>query len=83
MKSPDRSPAWETGVVVRRTLSFLSQSPIILENADRAFYRRFMRALMRLQYFLERQITARLVSGEDRLLAAISLPNWAFARRSV
>ncbi len=37
-EKPDRSPAWETGVVVRRTLSFLSQSPIILENADRAFY---------------------------------------------
>ena len=72
-EKPDRSPAWETGVAVRRTLSFLSQSPIILENADRAFYRRFMRALMRLQYFLERQITAQLVSGEDRLFAAISL----------
>ncbi len=28
---------------------------------------------MRLQYFLERQIAAHLVSGEDRLLAAIGL----------
>ncbi len=72
-EKPDGSLAWETRVAVRRTLSFLSQSPIILEDADRVFYRRFMRALTRLQYFLERQIATGLVSGEERLFAAISL----------
>jgi uncharacterized heparinase superfamily protein len=65
--------AWEPRVVVRRTLSFLSQSPLILESADRAFYRRFMRALTRAQLFLERQISAGLVSGEERLFTAIGL----------
>ncbi|HLH11740.1 MAG TPA: heparinase II/III family protein [Methylovirgula sp.] len=65
--------AWEPRVVVRRTLSFLSQSPIILESADRAFYRRFMRALTRAQIFLERQIAAGQVTGEERLFAAIGL----------
>jgi uncharacterized heparinase superfamily protein len=72
-EKPDKTIAWETGVAVRRTLSFLSQSPIILENADRAFYRRFMRALTRLQHFLTRQINAKLVRGEDRLFAAIGV----------
>ncbi|MGP8231149.1 MAG: heparinase II/III family protein [Methylovirgula sp.] len=70
---PDHSAAWEARVAVRRMQSFLSQSPIILENADRAFYRRFMRALMRLQYFLERQIAIGAVRGEERLFAATSL----------
>jgi uncharacterized heparinase superfamily protein len=70
---PSRSAAWEPRVVVRRTLSFLSQSPIILESADRAFYRRFMRGLTRAQLFLERQVAAGLVSGEERLFVAIGL----------
>jgi uncharacterized heparinase superfamily protein len=65
--------AWEPRVVVRRTLSFLSQSPMILEGADREFYRRFMRALRHARLFLERQLAARLVSGEDCLFAAICL----------
>jgi uncharacterized heparinase superfamily protein len=72
-EKPDRTAAWEARVAVRRMLSFLSQSPIILENADRAFYRRFMRALTRLQYFLERQIAIGAVRGEERLFAALSL----------
>jgi uncharacterized heparinase superfamily protein len=72
-EKPGGSTAWEPRVVVRRTLSFLSQSPIILESADREFYRRFMRALTRTQLFLERQIAAGLVRGEERLFAAIGL----------
>jgi len=72
-EKPDHSSAWEARVAVRRTLSFLSQSPIILENADRAFYRRFMRALMRLQHFLERQVAIGRIDGEERLFAAIGL----------
>jgi uncharacterized heparinase superfamily protein len=72
-EKPNGGTAWEPRVVVRRTLAFLSQSPIILESADRAFYRRFMRALTRAQLFLERQLSAGLVSGEERLFAAIGL----------
>jgi uncharacterized heparinase superfamily protein len=72
-EKPNGGTAWEPRVVVRRTLSFLAQSPLILENADRAFYRRFMRALTRAQLFLERQVAAGLVCGEERLFAAIGL----------
>ena len=35
--------AWEVPVASRRLLSWLSQSPLILEGADRAFYRQFLR----------------------------------------
>ncbi len=72
-EKPNGSPAWEPRVVVRRTLSFLAQSPLILESADPAFYRRFMRALTRAQLFLQRQVSAGLVRGEERLFAAIGL----------
>ncbi len=72
-EKPGGTTAWEPRVAVRRTLSFLSQSPIILETADREFYRRFMRALTRTQLFLDRQITAGLVHGDERLFAAIGL----------
>jgi uncharacterized heparinase superfamily protein len=64
--------AWEPPVVIRRTLSFLAQSPIILEGADAIFYRRFMRGLARSQRFLEHQIATGL-TGETRLLTAIAL----------
>lgn len=72
-EKPGASTAWEPRVVIRRMLSFLSQSPLILESADREFYRRFMRALTRTQLFLERQVAAGLVSGGERLFAAIGL----------
>jgi uncharacterized heparinase superfamily protein len=69
---PSHSPAWEPEVAARRMLAFLSQSPIILERADRPFYRRFMKGLGRTQLFLERKIAGGL-AGEARLLAAIAL----------
>lgn len=69
---PGHRPAWEPPVVARRLIAWLSQSPIILDGADRAFYRRFMKGIWRAQSFLERRIDAGL-SGEDRLLAAIAL----------
>ncbi|MGO9004361.1 MAG: heparinase II/III family protein [Beijerinckiaceae bacterium] len=64
--------AWEAPVVIRRTLSFLVQSPIILEGADASLYRRFMRGLARSQRVLEYQIAAGL-TGETRLFTAIAL----------
>ncbi len=69
---PRAVPAWEAGVVARRLLSWLSQSPIILEGADRAFYRRFMRGLARAQITLEGEIAGGL-TGESRLLVAVAL----------
>lgn len=69
---PGRIPAWEPEVAARRMLSFLSQSPVILDGADRAFYRRFMKGLGRTQVFLERQLAGGL-AGEPRLLASVAL----------
>ena len=69
---PSQIAAWEPEVAARRLLAFLSQSPVILNGADRSFYRRFMKGLGRTQLFLERRITGGL-AGESRLLAAIAL----------
>jgi len=69
---PSLSPGWETRVVARRILAWLSQSPIILDGADRDFYRRFMKGLLRAQVFLERALAAG-PDGEERLFALIAL----------
>lgn len=69
---PSQSPAWEPQVAARRLLAWLSQSPIILEGADRAFYRRFMKGIGRAQGFLERKMAEGL-AGEQRLFVAIAL----------
>lgn len=72
MGKPSHTPAWEPEVAARRALSFLSQSPVILEGADRNFYRRFTKGLGRTQVFLERELAGGL-DGEARLLAAIAI----------
>ena len=72
MGKPIPEPAWEPRVVARRTLAWLSQSPLILDGADRIFYRRFMRGLGRAQMVLEHELKAGL-SGESKLLVAITL----------
>ncbi len=53
-------------------MAWLSHSPIILENADRAFYRRFTRSLVGQAAPVERALTGGL-KGEARLAAAIAL----------
>ncbi len=71
-----RGPAWTTGVVARRLLSWLSQSPVILDGADRDFYRRFMRSIGRQAGHLA-QALPREGDGERRLAAAIALASVA------
>jgi uncharacterized heparinase superfamily protein len=39
--------AWRPDVVARRVISWLSQAPLVLDEADADFYRRFMRSLAR------------------------------------
>ncbi len=59
-------------VAARRMISFLSQSPLVLEGADHAFYQAYMRAIGRGARDLERSLrqgTAR----PSRLLAAVAL----------
>jgi len=67
-----RGPAFEPGVVARRLLAWLSQSPVILDGADRHFYRRFMRGLARARDTLEGALAGGL-DGEARLVAVIAL----------
>ena len=65
-------PVWEPRVAARRLLSWLSQSPMILDGADRDFYRRFMKALGRHAAKLECAL-GNGARGETRLLIAIAL----------
>lgn len=73
--------AWEPEVVARRVLSWLSQSPLVLEGCDHAFYRRFMRSLTA-QIRLLRRIAPDGPPGLPRLTmmiavaaAAVALPD--------
>jgi uncharacterized heparinase superfamily protein len=67
----DRSVARDPRIVARRLISWLSQSPIILENADHAFYRRFVRAIEVHVAILERALAEGLAT-DARLLAMIA-----------
>jgi uncharacterized heparinase superfamily protein len=64
--------AEETHVLARRLMSFLAQSPLLLEGADHDFYRRFMRALGRNIRLLDRDLHS-AATPHARLLAAIAL----------
>ncbi len=75
---PSAIPAWEPEVAARRMLAFLSQSPVILDGADRAFYRRFMKGLGRTQVFLERKIAGDSPANRASLPRSPS-PNSDFA----
>ena len=46
--------AWETGVVARRVIAWLDQTPLILDGCDIDFYRRFMKSLTRQVRYLRR-----------------------------
>ena len=59
--------AWELPVVANRILAWLNNSPIILQNADHDFYRRFIRALyVQVRYL--RSACASHPTNQDRLL---------------
>lgn len=64
--------AWEEAVVARRVLSWLSQSPLILDGCSREFYRRFLRSLARQVRYL-RQTVNETPDGVPRLTAAIAV----------
>jgi uncharacterized heparinase superfamily protein len=52
----DRTSARATHVRARRLMSFISQSPLILEGADHAFYGRFLRMIGRTVRELDRDM---------------------------
>jgi uncharacterized heparinase superfamily protein len=65
-------PAWEPAVAARRTMAFLSQSPLILSNADLTLYRAYVRALLRHAAFLRTRF-ATIEAGVPRLRAATAI----------
>ncbi len=70
--------AWEPEIVARRVISWLSQSPLVLEGCDHAFYRRFMRSLTA-QIRLLRRIAPDGPHGLPRLTMAIAVAAAAVA----
>lgn len=69
-----RHPAavWQVDVTARRLLSWLSQSPLILGEADDAAYRRFMRCVWKQVRWLRRMLPV-AQDGQERMLALIAL----------
>jgi uncharacterized heparinase superfamily protein len=69
---PRRSGAWRPEIAARRTMSWISQSPLLLEGADSDFYRLFIRSLGRHIAFLKAELRGGL-RGQARLFAAVAL----------
>lgn len=67
-----RGPSWDAEVTARRIISWISHSPLILEGADRAHYRRFMRSLSRQVRYLKRA-TQNAPEGMPKLTCIIAL----------
>lgn len=64
--------AWQPEVLARRVTSWLSQAPLILHDADDAFYRRFLRSLVRqVRYLRHTAIEAR--EGVPRMQSLVAL----------
>src|SRR5687767_1967117 len=63
---------WQPEVLARRVTSWLSQAPLILHDADGAFYRRFLRSLARqVRYLRHTALEAR--EGVPRMQALVAL----------
>jgi uncharacterized heparinase superfamily protein len=68
----DRRTAFETQIVARRLISFISQSPLILEGADHAFYQRFLRIIGNLVRDIEHDLRSGALP-QQQLMGAIAL----------
>lgn len=64
--------SWEADVVAQRTIAWLSHSPVVLRNAERGFYRRFLKSLAFQVRYL-RHIAKTVPDGEARLRVRIAL----------
>ncbi len=76
-KLSTEDPAMEPPVVARRLLSFLAQSPVLLEGADAEFYDTFMLSLAQSARLIWRAMATGQAEGADRLLCAIALAEFA------
>ncbi len=63
---------WRPDVLSRRIISWLSQAPMLLQDADMRFYRRFVRSLVRQVRYL-RHTAGDAHRGVARMQAAIAL----------
>lgn len=70
--SRTRGVAWDNEVVARRIISWLSHSPIVLQDADAGFYRRFTTSLGQQVRYLQRRADS-LPDGLPRLKAHIAI----------
>src|SRR5215831_7564100 len=68
----DSLEAWRPDLVARRIISWLSQAPLVLHDADMKFYRRFLRNLTRQVRYLQRSVKATR-DGVPRLQAVMAL----------
>jgi uncharacterized heparinase superfamily protein len=68
--------AWRPEVVARRVISWLSQAPLVLDDSDLQFYRRFLRSLTRQVRYL-RHTLSQARDGVPRLQATIALASAA------
>ncbi len=73
-------PAWEPSIVARRIVAWLQHSTVLLQGADYAFYRAFLK-LLAVQIRYLRAMAPDMAADEERLrarialsLAALSLP---------
>src|SRR6185312_2344903 len=66
------STGWRIDILSRRILCWLSQTPLVLEDADARFYRRFIRSLMRQVRYLRRN-AGDTRDGLFRLQAVVAL----------
>jgi uncharacterized heparinase superfamily protein len=64
--------AWRPDVLSRRIISWLSQAPLVLQDADMRFYRRFVRSLVRQVRYL-RHTAGDAHRGVSRMQATIAL----------
>ncbi len=64
--------AWRPDVLSRRIVSWLSQSPLVLQDADLRFYRRFLRSLVRQVRYL-RHTAGDARRGVARMQSAVAL----------
>ena len=64
--------AWRPDILARRIMAWLSQAPLILHDADDAFYRRFLRSLARQVRYL-RHTRYEAPDGVPRMQACLAL----------
>jgi len=67
-----RGVGWRSDVLARRVISLLSQAPLVLNDADGKFYRRFLRSLTREIRYL-RYTMVDIPDGAQRLQVLIAL----------